>query len=194
MSAREGFPIRSKLEILIAKTWWVVRYILNLFVAVFTCFLLTLSISRLLNIDLVNWEGFLGWVLENFGENIADFVAWLIEVIKTGYLVVLNLITIYLIVGALMRLSVRNIGLHLEGVKIWRPTFKEKDFITPEQLRDDKRQELKEAKRHYFLWPERLRIDWKERHYSLSPLRMLCFSLLTLALFVLIFTGITPLR
>jgi hypothetical protein len=84
----------------------------------------------------------------------------------------IDLATLYLVLGALMRLSIADIGLRSEQRFVERTTVMSETF-QEEGIQRAQKGTAREMKLFYILWPWRLWVDLRERiFWHLTPLRL----------------------
>jgi hypothetical protein len=151
--------------------WWA-RRILQYALAAIACFFLALSLARLLNVEIINWPKFLVWIVRGYGDLLLSIGKGIIFVLSNIPLGVFDLLTAYLLLGALTRLAIIDIGLTSEksfldrGSDHWNDDFVVNGIATARQATES------ESKWFYFFWPVRVYSDVHGKYFVLTPLRI----------------------
>lgn len=165
--------------------WWL-RRLLQLALALIACLFLALSLARLLDISVVDWPRFALWMIENYNEAllaigrgivylVSNFPAWLFDVV-----------TIYLLIGALVRISIRDIALESERSYYDRPVDMWDDEWHRKGIEAARNAGKIESARFYLLWPVRFISDVRGGYWRLTPLRAGIYFGIVVAVLVLL--------
>lgn len=163
--------------------WWF-RRSLQLVLALVSCFFLTLSLARILNVNAVNWPAFAFWVLQTYNETLLDLGRAILYLLSNfpGWL--FDVVAIYLLVGALVRIAIRDIALKSEKSFYDHPLDLWDDDWHKDGITDAKDAGKIESSRFYLLWPKRLASDVWGGYWSLTPLRVVIYFGLVVAIFL----------
>lgn len=165
--------------------WWgrrITQYVLS----GITCIFLVLSLARIFDVNLINWPAFLQWIAQSYGDALIWTGNTIINLLSSIPAVAFDVLTAYLLIGALMRLSVIDIGLKTEKNFLDRgPDFWDDQWLI-EGIKETRKATNSEFNRFRFLWFIRLFSDLKggKKYFKLTPIRMLIYLLIVIALFV----------
>ena len=166
------------------KTQWWARRLFNYFTGIFVCLFLVLSVARIFNVNLVNWPAAAQFIAQKYGEILVWCGKLIITAISSVPVVVFDLITAYLLIGDLMRLSIIDIGMRSEKSFYDRKPTDMDDEWWKGGVATAKRATREEARKYRLFWFIRLASDIKGRFWTLTPIRILIYLAFVAALFV----------
>ncbi|MBM9595240.1 hypothetical protein [Roseitranquillus sediminis] len=151
--------------------WWA-RRVVQFALALVTSFFLTLSLARVLGISAVDWPGVAGWVLGRYGDLLVwagRTILWLISIVPPWFF---DLVALYLLVGALVRIAVAEIALRSERAFYDRPLDVWDDAWHRDGIAQAREAGRVESARFYLLWPVRVLSDIRGGYWTLTPRRV----------------------
>lgn len=173
-------PVIDKIYVRKWLLWRAVQYVLT----GITCIFLVLSIARIINVSLVNWPYMAVWIINNYGDVLIWLGRTIIAILSNIPLIAFDCLTVYLLIGALTRLAIIDIGLKEEkNLLDLGPDFWNDQFVK-DGIKEAREGWQSESKWFYLFWPVRVISDLRGGFFSLTPKLIIIYLGIVLVLFI----------